>query len=351
MRRIGGENVFCSPLSVSPEMHRLAGARRRLALLILAFGWATFYVVDRAAGQENPQPVAAHWITDPVALLAHLKHRDAQFDNRTLEIDERWTERVSPQSQLASQNRAARQLGQPADDAPETVPEDYDQPHRVRQLLTVRGPEITLERETELETMEHPQYTAIDNDGHRWSTVGGVERSYSPAMKSLHLIGTPKPGTHLASKRRTFVWCCGYGFARQMDAIDSVRVEREYLLVEGKTRLMGYDDSRVELKLDGDYIVRQANIFVPAQNADGGNRYVIKTSGTVRPSDSPPLATTGHSQRILEPAGKPQRLYKELDVDFVSLSQQLTDQEYSQRTEIDPPDDVRVVDFRPRDQR
>jgi hypothetical protein len=325
----------------------------RFVPLILALGCAISYCPDQAAGQDNAQSSSAgnEWITDPAGLLAHLKQRDAEFDNRTLQIDERWTERVSPRTQIASQNRSARQLGQPADIPLDSVPEDFDQPHRVRQLLTVRGVEVTLDREAELETMKHPQYTALENSGHRWSSVGGVERSYSPETKLLHLMGKPQPGTLLSSKQRMFQWCCGYGFARQMESIDSVRVEGKSLLIIGKARLIGYDDSRVELALDSEYIVRKASVFVPAQNGDGGNLYVIETEGTVRPSDSPPLAKTGHFKRILQPGGKPERVYQELDVDFVSVSGKLSDPQYSQRTKIDPVDDVRVIDFRPRDQR
>lgn len=244
------------------------GTLARSVLLIVTFGCTARCVAADAKGQEQIQPAAtSEWITDPVALLTHLKIRDAEFDGRSLRIEQRWIERVTPKSQITAGIRAARRFGNPAAPAPpaESVPPDFDQPHRVQYLLTVRGSEITLEREGDLEVMNHPKYVALANKGLRWSTVGGVERSYSPQTKSLHLMGTPKLTTVLPQNQWMFERCCGYGFAKQMESIDSVRVEGERMFIEGKARLMGYDDSHAKLELDRDYIVRRASVFVPVR--------------------------------------------------------------------------------------
>lgn len=322
-------------------------------LLIVSLAFSVICQVELASAQEAAKVnLAGDWITDPTALLSHLKRRDAEFDNRSLQIDLIWIERVFPKAQIAKARGAALRFGQPApaEESADSVPADFDQPHRVRQLLTVRESEVTLERVADLEKMKHPRFVALPNKGSRWSTVGGEERSYSPETNSLHLMGKPKAGV-LQSSQWMFEWCCGYGLAKRMKSIESVRVEGELIFIEAKAQLMDYDDTRISLELDRDYIVRHANVVVPVQIGTGFNKYVVETTGTERPEGSPPIAKRGHYQRILQPVGKSERLYKEYDVAFVNISTKLTDEQYSERTAIEPPDDVSIVDFRPRDQR
>ena len=125
---------------------------------------------------------------DPAAWLRRLKGRDGEFDNRSVETDRLWVERVSPRGQVAAGRFEAPVRPSRARGAPEReIPEDYDQPHRLRQILTVRGPEVTIERREDAETMKYPEYVAIPNLGCRWSSAGGIERVWSPETNDLQI--------------------------------------------------------------------------------------------------------------------------------------------------------------------
>ena len=56
--------------------------------------------------------------------------------------------------------------------------------------MTVRGPEVTIERREDAETMKHPEYVAIPDLGCRRSSAGGVERGWSPETNDLQILGT-----------------------------------------------------------------------------------------------------------------------------------------------------------------
>ena len=56
---------------------------------------------DDAAGGREPRP-AADLPGDPAAWLRRLKDRDAECDNRSVEADRLWVERVSPRGQVAA---------------------------------------------------------------------------------------------------------------------------------------------------------------------------------------------------------------------------------------------------------
>ena len=107
----------------------------------------------------------------PRSCSRHLKTRDAEFDNHSIEAEQRWIEKVSPRAQVAASRFHARRFGQPDRTwRPEAeIPDDFDQPHQLRRLLTVRGSEVTIDRLEDLERMRHPEYVAIPNRGCRWS--------------------------------------------------------------------------------------------------------------------------------------------------------------------------------------
>lgn len=307
-----------------------------------------------SSGGEGPTEEAARlvrpddWPDDPAVLLRQLKTRDAEFDNRSIETEQRWIEKVSPRGQVAERRFNAVRFGQPDHGAqPQAeIPDDFDQPHRLRRLLTVRGPEVTIERLEDLATMKHPEYVALPNRGCRWSSAGGVERVWSPETNDLHIEGTPASDGLLRWDAHMLEWACGYGIAKWMESVDSMRVGDGMLTVKGKIRLMGYDDSRVELQLDPDRIVRRAVISVPGKDGGGSNDYVVDTSGTVRPEGCPPVARSGRFRRILKPVGKPETVYQDFEVRFVAISARLTDEQYAERTRIVPTPNAVTIDNR-----
>src|SRR4051812_44063381 len=75
-----------------------------------------------AAFEDPPKgQAAADWPSDPAILLKRLRARDGELDNRSVETEQRWVERVSPRSRLASERFNARRFGQPDPGSP---PED-----------------------------------------------------------------------------------------------------------------------------------------------------------------------------------------------------------------------------------
>jgi hypothetical protein len=284
-------------------------------------------------------------------LLKQLKDRDAEFDNRSIETEKRWLEKVSPRGEIAARRFDARRFGQrdPGSPPEDQIPGDFDQPHRMRWLLTVREPEVTIEILDDLETMKHPEFVMIANRGCRWSSAGGVERDWSPETNVLHIQGAPASDGLLRWNAHAVKWSCGFGLARWIEAIDSVRVDADTLTATGRMRLMGYDDSRVELRLDRDRILRRAVISVPGRDGGGFNEFVVETRGTVRPEGCPPVAESGNFRRILKPTGKPDSVSEDYEVRFIAASARLTDAQYDQRTRIEPGPRAMTVDARRKD--
>src|SRR3954467_7484050 len=116
--------------------------------LVLAIGGCgPIVALGFEAPPGNPageQGRAADWPREPAALLEKLRLRDAGFDNRSIETEKRWVQKVYPRGQIAANQFNARRFGGRDPDMPpdDKLPGEYDQPHRLRQLLTVREPEV-----------------------------------------------------------------------------------------------------------------------------------------------------------------------------------------------------------------
>jgi hypothetical protein len=262
-------------------------------------------------------------------------------------------EKVSPRGQVAARRFDARRFGRrdPGSPPDREIPEDFDQPHRLRQILTVREPEVTIERREDAEPMKHPEYVAIPNLGCRWSSSGGVERVWSPETNELRVLGAPAAEGLLRWDADVLRWCCGHGFARRLESVESLSEADGKLTIRGRMRLIGRDDIRVEMQLDRDLIVRQAviSISAPAGGGAGTNEYSVRTRGTAHPEGCPPVARSGRYRRILKPAGKPEYVDQDDEVRFVRVSARLTDDQYAERTRIEPGPGTFVVDMRRRD--
>lgn len=311
--------------------------------------WPGLFVIC-AAFAVGADDSKSPWASDPEVLIAKLKQRDAMFDNRTIEIEQHWVEHVSPRGQIASRQFDSARSGQPKPESPaaDTIPDDYVQPHRLRRLLTVREPEVTIERREDACPMKHSEYVAIPNIGCRWSTAGGVERVWSPETHDLHILGVPSLDSKIRWDEHMIEWCCGYGFTRGLKSVDSVRVADDRLVVEGRMRLTNNIESRVEMQLDRELILRRAVVSIPS-NDGGVDEYLVENDGTERPSDCPPMARSGRFRRTLKPAGKAESVYEDFQIRFLSASPRLTDVQYAERTRIMPDPKALVIDTRKRD--
>ena len=309
------------------------------------------FVATAVAQSESLNELGVHpaWPENGKELLNALRERDREFDRRIVELEQRWTERISPSAQIASIRFNARKFGQPDPGSPakEEIPDDYEQAHRVHYQVIANGDEFTLKRVGERAEILHPEYTALNNSGFIWSTVGGIERSYSPETKTLHVTGAPNGSGILSSYRWQFAWGCGYGAARYIRTIESINKKVDQLVVTGRSELFTGDDSRFELVLDKDLVLRSIMIKVPSR-PNGFNVYFAGTVGTHTSEGHPPMAKQGHYQRILQPEGKPERVYEEFDVVFLKASEILPDEAYEFETQIEPAEGTNTVDLRPR---
>jgi len=286
---------------------------------------------------------------DSVKFLKQLKQRDAKFDSRTLEIERRWTDHIDPMSEIAARRFADFKFGNPDAEYPsdDERPEPYDQPHRVVSRLTVRELEVTLDIVEDLEEIKHSEFGMKANRGLRWSTVGGVERTFSPDTNIIRENGEAQMSGVLRMYQRSYEWGCGYGVAKWMKSIDSMQMKDDHLLVTGRAELIGGDKTFVEMELDEDLIVRRAVISIAAKSG-GFDQYAVETAGIVKPKGTPPVAGNGRYRRILKPADKPDHVSDDYNVVFVSLSGLLGDMAYSKRTKITPNDKTEVIKRRRR---
>ncbi len=312
-------------------------------LLLISAGQAEQKVVDSESNS------AAEWPQSSEQLLKLLRERDKDFEKRSIEVEQRWTERISPKAQIANRSFIAIKFGNLVPKLPpkEDVPKDYDQSHRVHYKLIVQGAEVTLGIIGEQEKILHPEYNWSLNDGHLWSTVGGEERSYSPQTKSLHLFGPPKFAGQLRGFQRRFEWGCGYGVAKWIQSIDAMELKDGRLNIKGSSQLFEGDDSQFEMVLNQDLIVRSILVKVPSK-PNGFDVYFVGTVGTQRGENHLPIAKRGHYQRILQPEGKPESVYEEFDIVFIKASAPLSDEEYKKQTEINPPPGTTTIEMRKR---
>ncbi len=299
---------------------------------------------------DGATPSAAWPPTDLAELLQQLKRRDAELENRILKIEERWVERIDPRAMQAQSQFNDLKFGQKNVKYPDpsTLPDAYDQPHRRLMQLIVRGPDITFKIVGELEKRLNPDYGTLPNKGFISTNVGGTGRSYSPETKMMHLVGSN--GGMLQTRKHAFEWCLGHGFAKLMDRIETIELKDDRILVEGTGTAFQIRDCTFQLQIDRDLIVRHAVVSTPVR-AGGSNDYRVTTKGAVRPAGAPAIAEEGISQRVLKPAGKPERLYTKHDIAFVSLSAPLSDDEYAKAVAFETADSTRKVDMRPLSER
>ena len=319
-------------------------------LLLSAVTIASAFVSpDEQESETEPptvsQPVDKEFPPTAEALLAKLRTRDKSFDNRTLVVERRWTEPIYPRSLLSQQKFNDFKFGLRDQEYPDpdSLPDDYNQPHRQVDRLTVRGEATTLHIEGDLEKQIHKNYGGFLNKGLRWSNAGKFEQVYNPTLKTHRLLGFQRYGV-LGSYRRSYLWCSGYGYAKSIVKIRKMETKDNLLNIEADVRL--YDqDGTATLTLDRNLIVRKAHYIMP--RGAGANEYTVETFGTVFPKSALPVAKQGKHCRLIKPDEKRVHKQSDYEVVFTSLSPTLTDKQYEEATKIEPAQDVNVVDMRP----
>jgi hypothetical protein len=292
--------------------------------------------------RQTPVDIATD-VNANVELLKQLRLHDAALDNRTLEIEKRWTEVIVPVNELLKKRRRdPAAAGKPI--ATDKLPPAYDQPHRLVYQVTYRGGEHTIRIVEDREPRINKAFGIDTNHGFAWSNAAGELTDYSPLTGIGHKQ-TLYAGNLLDARVRSFHWCCGFGYAKWIQQIESIDVRDEMTVVFGQMRLMTDDETRCTIYLDRDWIARKAIISVPARQG-GSNEYVVITEGTASSSNAPPLAKSGRYRRIVRPAGKKFNIQDDYTVVLVSLSRALSDEEYAAAMKLDIPPGATMVDMR-----
>lgn len=168
---------------------------------------------------------------DGATLLRMLTARDAQFENRTLEFEDRTAQPVSPRDRIASDSFQAFKYGGRFKAAyPKPIPAPYIQPHRIVYRLTTspgkdqpkpwRTDRITLDTVEELEYTLHPAFSGQHVYGMRQQTDWMNLRTFHPRTAKWSTNGG---NSSLVKRRSNIEWCCGYGFAHCIKSIQVVK--------------------------------------------------------------------------------------------------------------------------------
>ncbi len=289
---------------------------------------------------------------DSASLLKQLHLRDEEFNGRSVQVEQSWTEHVDPQSVLAGEQAGDKQ-GQPGPPPPasDEAPAPYDQPHRVRFLMTVWNPQLAFDNSADLALMLHPRYAGA-LEARRWPELPPIAWNTSMMETRMFL----EQDRNL--KRNSMEWALGYGFASWIDTIDSMEEsEGGRLVIKGKPREQlkygftreerartGPPKDRFEIELDSDWIVRRAVFDIAAEparftrwgfEADRYRRFEVETSGTVRPPNAPPTAAQGRYQVLIEDPKKVERVLHDETSRFLEISDKLTELELKKRLAAD----------------
>ena len=276
---------------------------------------------------------------DSIAFLEQLRLRDAQFNSRSLRVERRWKERVDPQAVLAAQRRETEN----------EIPAPYDQPHRVEYVITGDGFSPAIDNMADRESAKHPRYAGVVA-AKRWPGFGGM------VFNETIFRGQVSQERERQLKRKSFQWTCGYGFAEWIDAIDSMIIKGNKLVITGRLKVpQSYfcyyseeESERIEkakdtfeIEIDRNLVVRRAVFEIAAVPAfpvdhttpdgDRYQRFVVETNGLVRPSNSPAVAAGGRYQVFVQNTKVADKvLYDETSI-FLGISDQLTEVELKKR--------------------
>lgn len=318
---------------------RFLNALRQLLCLTLLYGTQVF-AAEPAALQSDLFPCP---LLGPAKLLQRLQRRDATLENRILKVEERSIERVDARAAQAKSRFIGMKYGQNNVEYPDpaTLPEAYDQPHRVLYELIMRDNDVSMKVMRDLEKQLKPGYGTRPNRGSIWSTVGESARWSNPTWNHIHI--TEDTGANRL-RPNSFQWCTGHGFAKWMSKIESITPKDDRIIIKGIARVFNLSGCSMELEIDQDLIVRRAVISTPVING-GSNEYRVTTQGAVQPTDTPALAEQGNLVRVLMPAGRPEHEYIKHDIAFVSLSEPLSDEAYTEVTRIQMKPDTTISDF------
>ncbi len=262
--------------------------------------------------QENtaPEKVNQQLSTDEAKkLLATLRDRDREFENRTLNVELRWDELMSPHGDAAQAAFHMRKLGAPDTQIPQGLPDNYQQPHRVQYSWTRRGEEAIVERFADLEKAVDEKFSRMENHG----------------------LDHADPWKYLLP--------CGVGFSDQIDSITAAEITDDGYVIRGLLKrwsavIDGRQNSFV-VHLDKDLIIRRAELKYHVYD------FVVVTWGTHQSPDAPETAEHGDFTKYYcvtngDRLGERSGIAEHYAYQVINVSDSLTDEEFDKRVRSNP---------------
>lgn len=282
----------------------------------------------------NPDVPAEGKPVDKDTLLNELRERDRKFSRRTVELERTWDTLISPRSMAAEYRFQSMKFGQPDPGIPDGLPENYQQPHRIRYLWTGQGFDSTFEILADLETAIHPEYGQLEprfiesdcfNYQRRWNRDQEIF-SHSSDIAKLNR----------GKKAWEYLIPSGFGFSHSILSVsNAVEVDSGYVLkglVSLPSATIGNRKNCFEIHLDKELILRKAVIQYHVYD------FVIVTFGRSEFKDMPPLAKNAFVS--IHHIGQDEKRFGDVGnykYELISLSDELSKAEYDLRVNFEIP--------------
>ena len=282
----------------------------------------------------NPDISAVGKPIDKNKLLDELRERDRKFSRRTIELERTWDTLTSPRG-MASQNRFhSMKLGQADPGIPEGLPEDYQQPHRIRYIWTGQNFDSTLEILADLETAIHPDHGKLESR----SIESDCFSYYRYWNRDLEIFSHSSEIARLSGGKKAWEYLLpsGIGFTHSILSVsNAVEVNDGYVLkglISIPSATIGNRKNCFEIQLDKEMILRKAVIQYHVYD------FVIVTSGRSEFNGMPPLAKLGAVS--IHYVGQDEKRSGDVGnykYEVISLSEKLSKAEYDLRVNFAIP--------------
>ena len=282
----------------------------------------------------NPDIPAEGKSIDKEKLLNELRERDRKFSQRTIELERTWDTLTSPRGEAEQERFHSRKLGQPDPGIPEGLPEDYQQPHRIRYIWTGQNFDSTLEVLADLETAIYPEHgklesRSIESDCFSYYRYWNRDSEIFHHSSDIAKLGGGK-------KAWEYLLPSGVGITQSMLSVsNAVEVDDGYVLkglISLPSATIGNRKNCFEIHLDKELILRNAVIQYHVYD------FVIVTSGRSEFDGMPPLAK--RAAVSIHNIGQDEKRFSDVGnykYELISLSEKLSKEEYDLRVNFAIP--------------
>ena len=282
----------------------------------------------------NPDIPAEGKPIDKDALLNELRERDAKFSLHSVELERTWDTLTSPRSEASQYRHNSLRFGQPDPGIPEGLPEDYQQPHRIRYIWTGQNFESTLEILADLETPIHPEHGKLESR----SIESDCFNYYRYWNRDLEIFSHSSDIARLRGSKKAweFLLPSGFGFTHSILSVsNAVEVDNGYVLkglINLSSATIGSRKNCFEIHLDKELILRKAVIQYHVYD------FVIMTTGRSEFEGMPPLAK--HAAVSIHYVGQDEKRFGDVGnykYELIALSEELSKEEYDLRVNFAIP--------------